>query len=76
MYTWFPYTWNIRRKEQMKNYIGRTIDIEDEHGNYVFAMSIDEIHERPTQVEGCITNSIPASEFPVYTDKEKTSWMT
>lgn len=60
----------------MKNFIGRTIDIEDAHGNYVFGMSIDEIHEKPTQKEGCITNSIPASEFPVYTDKDRTAWMT
>ena len=60
----------------MKNFIGRTIDIEDAHGNYVFAMSIDEIHEKPTQKERCITNSIPASEFPVYTDKDRTAWMT
>ena len=60
----------------MKNFIGRTIDIEDTHGNYVFGMSIDEIHEKPTQKEGCITNSIPASEFPVYTDKDRTAWMT
>ncbi len=60
----------------MKNFIGQTIDIENEYGDYVFAMSIDEIHEKPTQEEGCITNSIPASEFPVYTDKQRTAWMT
>ena len=64
-----------QRKEIMKEYLGRYFDQEDEHGNYVFAMYIDEIHEKPTQKEGCITNSIPASEFPVYTDRDRTAWM-
>ena len=61
---------------EMKQFLGRQIDIEDAYGNYVFAMSMDEIHEKPTQKEDCITNSIPASEFPVYTDKSRTAWCT
>ena len=65
-----------QRKEIMKQFIGRSIDVEDAYGNYVFAMSLDEIHEKPTQKEDCITNSIPASEFPVYTDKGRTAWCT
>ena len=66
----------VKERKYMKQFIGRSIDIEDEYGNYVFAMSMDEIHDKPTQKEDCITNSIPASEFPVYTDKSRTAWCT
>lgn len=59
----------------MKQYLGRKYDQTDEHGNYVFAMTLSEILTEPTGKDD-ITEEVPPEHFPIFYDRLGDAYMS
>lgn len=52
----------------MNVFLGRRFDQQDEDGNYVFAMTLEEVLEEPTG-DSDITAEVPKEYFPIFFDR-------
>ena len=52
----------------MNVFLGRRFDQEDENGNYVFAMTLEEVLEEPTGDDD-ITAEVPKEDYPIFFDR-------
>jgi hypothetical protein len=59
----------------MKQYLGRRYDQTDEHGNYVFAMTLSEILTEPTGKDD-ITEEVPPEHFSIFYDRLGDAYMS